>query len=385
MPAKPHVIIVGAGIVGLANALAAQQAGWRVSVFERNHRSLGASVRNFGMFWPIAQKTEFTHRMAMQGRETWVRLAEATGLHLRPCGSLFLAINPDELALMEEFSRHQAAEGLDLEFLGKDETLARSAIANPKRVLGGLYSPHEANIDPREAIAKIADYLNAQDDVEVHFSAPVSRVSGNQVTLSDGRKLEAERIVICQGDDAQQLFPDIMAAQTELRSCKLHMLRSTPFKRDIGPMIASALSLRHYEPFEVCQSFRTYSDRISAEKPEIDRFGIHVMASQSRSGHLVLGDSHQYDLDEPQFDEAQIDEIILRELGELLEPELVVDQRWKGFYQKREGHLAFIHDVDDHTRIFNGLGGSGMTQSFGYAAQLWQDWNNPLLVSGVPG
>ncbi len=47
--------IVGAGILGLAHAYHLSRLGRRVIVLERDVRAVGASVRNFGMLWPVGQ------------------------------------------------------------------------------------------------------------------------------------------------------------------------------------------------------------------------------------------------------------------------------------------------------------------------------------------
>ncbi len=108
---KADLAVVGAGILGLAHAYAAAKRGGSVVVFERSPRAAGASVRNFGMIWPVGQPMGPMHDMAMHSRKLWKEVLEASGIPYFPTGSLHLAYRSDEMEVGREFAELAPAAG----------------------------------------------------------------------------------------------------------------------------------------------------------------------------------------------------------------------------------------------------------------------------------
>src|SRR3954467_13349875 len=101
----PHksAIVVGAGILGLALARSLAVRGYKVMVFERNEKAVGASIRNFGMIWPVGQPNGLLYERALRSKAIWKQLCREAGLWFDEVGSLHLAYNDLELNVMKEF------------------------------------------------------------------------------------------------------------------------------------------------------------------------------------------------------------------------------------------------------------------------------------------
>ena len=97
------IVVIGGGIVGLAMARSLAVRGYRVTVFERNELAMGASIRNFGMLWPLGQPNGKLFERAVLTKSIWKEVCNDAGLWYEEKGSLHLAYNNLELQVIEEF------------------------------------------------------------------------------------------------------------------------------------------------------------------------------------------------------------------------------------------------------------------------------------------
>jgi len=85
------LVVVGAGIVGLAHALAAAKRGLRVAVLERDACATSASVRNFGFVTVSGQDGGATRRRALRSREIWAQVAREAVIPVHQQGAVIVA------------------------------------------------------------------------------------------------------------------------------------------------------------------------------------------------------------------------------------------------------------------------------------------------------
>jgi FAD dependent oxidoreductase TIGR03364 len=364
------VIVIGAGIVGLANALAWAKRGLRVVVLERNLQAVGASIRNFGMVWPVGQPLGPLFDRALKSRQIWLDFAARAGVYADQAGSLHLAYRPDEMAVLEEFV---AARGdvHDVQLLTPSEAFEKSPAVLTEGLLGALWSPTEVIVDPREAIATLPTYLAKNYGVECKFGTVVTDIADG-VVQAGGEIWKSDRIFLCSGADFETLYPQEFA-NSGITKVKLQMMRTVPQPENwrLGAALCGGLTLTHYASFADCPSLPALKERIAKETPHFPAWGIHVMMSQNGLGELIIGDSHEYGCSPDPFDRNDINQYILDYLkGFAKPPTLDIAATWHGVYAKLLGATELILNPEPQVTIVNALSGAGMTLSFGLAEEI---------------
>jgi FAD dependent oxidoreductase TIGR03364 len=184
--------------------------------------------------------------------------------------------------------------------------------------------------------------------------------------------MQADIICICSGADFETLYPDTFSS-TGLTKCKLQMMRFKASSENwrINTSVCGGLSLIHYQSFQAAASLGLLKNRYETEMADFLKWGIHVMVSQNDKFELTVGDSHEYGQTFDPFDKAFINQMILDYLGTFMESrDWKLIQSWNGIYPKMtNGETDLFLQPEQGVFILNGLGGAGMTLSFGFAEE----------------
>jgi len=358
--------------MGLAMAYSAARDGRSVTVFEKFPKAMGATTRNFGMIWPIGQPAGNLLERALKSRSIWEELAQEAGFWYNTEGSLHLAHRKDELAVLEEFANQSQDAGYDCQILTPLEIAKISPTANTQNLLGGLWSKTEMIVDPREVPVKLTEWLAETYHVNFQFGTNVLGMEGHVMHTHKGKWIFDQAFVCC-GSEFETLYPAIIS-KTSITRCKLQMMRTVPQPNQwkMGPAVCGGLTLTHYAAFANTPSLQVLKTRIQEESPWFPQWGIHVMMSQNQLGECIIGDSHEYGEIHDPFIRELINQYILEYLQTFaLLPQPEISERWYGIYAKYPEGTELILQPTPNVTIITGLGGAGMTLSFGLAEEIY--------------
>jgi L-2-hydroxyglutarate oxidase LhgO len=204
------VVVVGAGILGLATArrllldrpslrLAVVDKEPRVAAHQTGHNS---GVVHSGIYYrPGSLKA----RLCVTGKEALERYVAERGLAYERCGKLIVALDQGELARLEELERRAAANGVrGLRLLGADELRELEPNAAGIRA---LHAPGTGIVDYREVAAAFAADVAGLGG-ELVLGAAVAgleeRAAGVAVETARGT-FEAGLLVACAGLQSDRL------------------------------------------------------------------------------------------------------------------------------------------------------------------------------------
>jgi glycine oxidase len=197
--AKPTTIVIGAGVAGLSCALALSERGVAVEVVERG-RALGEGACSWmagGMLAPWCERATTEPEVATWGVPSIAWWAGRFPETVRK-GSLVVAQARDAGDLTRFAARTEHFEWRDADGIaGLEPDLAG-------RFHRALFFPDEAHLDPRRALAALAERLQALA-VTIRF--------GIDLAPNDA---QADIVVDCRGLAARDALPDLRGVRGEM-------------------------------------------------------------------------------------------------------------------------------------------------------------------------
>ena len=371
MPANRSfdLAVIGAGIVGLGCALAAAKRGKRVVVIDRDAQANGASVRNFGFITVTGQERGEMWGRAMRTRDVWAEVVAEADIPVLHRGLLLTARRPESVAVLEAFL--QTEMGADCRLLGPREVKDHHPEAATPALLAALWSPHELRVESREAIPRLAAWLEARGVTFLRETAALN-VETSRVATTRG-DIEATAIAVCPGDDLFSLFPDRIAAHSVTR-CKLQMLRLADPGFRLSAGVMSDLGLARYAGYAALPQAGALRARLRVEQAAQLEHGVHLIVVQSADGSLVVGDSHHYATTPDPFAHEAVDQLILDEFEAVFGREApAVLERWTGTYASAPDRTVVVDTPASGVRLVMVTTGAGASTGFGLGEEVVAD------------
>jgi glycine oxidase len=205
------VLVIGAGVIGLASAWRIAQKGLRVAVIDREAPGSGATRVAAGMLAPLGEASwgeEALLRLNLASAgmypEFAAELADVSDRHVgyRRCGALHVALDRDEAEELNRRNDLYASLGLEAEWL-RPRLCRELEPGLATAIAGGVHARDEGEVDPGSLVAALVVALERAGAKLVAGAEVVGavieadRVAG--VRTADGRELRGDHVVLASG------------------------------------------------------------------------------------------------------------------------------------------------------------------------------------------
>lgn len=375
MNKKYDLIVIGGGILGTFHAYHALLKGLSVAVLEKNDTPQGATIRNFGQVVPSGMDLKWQN----YGRESlsiYKEIQNQFDISIRQNGSVYIASNDEEMQLIHELHDINKANNYKSELLTKEQCLSKYDGLRSDYCKAGLFFPQEVTVEPRTMINKLHQFMVDKLGLKLYTKTTVIHIEEENenvsVTTADGLNYYSSKVIVCCGSEFKTLFPEVFN-QSDLVVTKLQMLQ-TKSQGDykLNGSILTGLTIRRYESFEECPSFKAIKAKEDTQSYE-KQYGIHILFKQAVDGSVIIGDSHEYasakDIDSLGIDlQMEIDDFMIKEAKKIIDlPTYEIQNRWSGIYSQCKTKDVFEHTIGNNIHIVTGIGGKGMTGSAGFS------------------
>ena len=369
------LIVVGSGVLGTFHAIHAARMGKKVLLTEKDQYPVNATVRNFGQVVPSGMASDW-FPYALRATELYKEIQQEFDISVRNNGTLYIPSDQEELQLILELKTTMDQSDYESVLLSSADCLAKYPSLKKEYCKGGLFFPQEVSVEPDQMIHRVIAWAGGKYPNLSYKPATAiveCQVVGDKVRIvsAAGETMHAEKVVICNGGEFKLLFADLFK-ESGITLCKLQMMKTIPMPEvQLEGNILTGLSVRRYESFQECPSFKNLSTREDQE--ELRKWGIHILFKKGTDGSIIIGDSHEYaevnHTDDLGFKiNHQVNELMISEAQRIVNFDVhKISESWAGFYPQHKTKPIVEYDIEERIHIRTAIGGKGMTSAAGYA------------------
>jgi len=200
MAMRPHVIVVGGGIIGASTAWHLSREGAAVTLVEGAEAGGLATPRSWAWINASWGHPDAYVRLRMRSMQEWTNLAtQVPDLDVNWCGGLVWDLPADDL---RAFVTERQGQGYDIRLVERAEIASlEPALANPPDL--AAHSPAEGAVEPLEATrALLADSERRGTRLAVGQAVERLMEQGGRVTgvvLANGTHVAGDHVVLAVG------------------------------------------------------------------------------------------------------------------------------------------------------------------------------------------
>ena len=254
MKKSPHVVVIGAGTLGMSTAINLAEQGASVTVIEAQAIASGSSGRSVGVVG-----TQFTDPFEILLRQHTMRQFrrwEAEGLlHFNHIGYLRLARTKAQMAQFEASVTMQAEAGFRSSLYQADQLQQLVPHISADGLAGGIFGPDDGFIDPHQLCMMLADKVRALGGEVRQFCKllGVTRKPSSYLLETEKGIVEADIVVNAAGAWAPRiaaLFGQVLHVRPERHEAVTILLDqpldyTMPMVMDLVNGEGSGLNFRH--------------------------------------------------------------------------------------------------------------------------------------------
>jgi D-hydroxyproline dehydrogenase subunit beta len=332
---KYDVVIVGAGIVGAACALACAREKMRVAVVDHDVIGGGATAAGMGHI-VVMDDSEAQFALTRYSQQLWqeARPELPDDVEYTQCGTIWVAADEQEMAEVHRKASYYQPRGVPVQILSAEDLEGLEPNLR-KEMAGGLLVPEDGVLYPPCAARYLLEQAQALG-ATVQVGARVADIGNGRVRRADGTELSAGVIVNAAGAWATELTRGI-----SVKKRKGHLVITDRYPGFVQHQLVELGYLR------------------SAHSVSSDSVAFNVQPR--RTGQLLIGSSRQYGAEHKEVDHEILGRMLQRAheyMPRLAQTSAI--RVWTGFRAATPDKLPLIGPWGEDSTVYLATGHEGL-------------------------